>query len=129
MSESGSPGPAGAHQWVLLHEYSGRGSKRLQQPTAVSDDPQGQLLLGIQGLFAEYERAMITERCRRCRSHRIGVATWRTPMRPTATATFPSREPGGGHWELEPPEADVVRRIYAGIRATSVRPFTPSSGG
>ena len=55
-----------AHQWVLLDELQRAGVKVIFSNQApVSDDPQGQLLLGIQGLFAEYERAMITERCRR----------------------------------------------------------------
>ena len=61
-----------AHQWVLMNELQRVGIKVLfvNQPP-VGDDPQGQLLLGIQGLFAEYERAMIAERLRRGKLYRI----------------------------------------------------------
>jgi len=84
----------------------------INQPP-VSDDPQGQLLLGIQGLFAEYERAMITERFRRGRLYRIRRGDLVNPNAPYGYRYIPVGEPGGGHWELEPQEADVVRRISA----------------
>jgi site-specific DNA recombinase len=103
-----------AHQWVLLDELQRVGVKVIftHQPP-ISDDPQGQLLLGIQGLFGEYERAMITERFRRGRVYRIRRGDLVSPNAPYGYRYLPVREPGGGHWELEPPEADVVRRIYA----------------
>ena len=103
-----------AHQWVLLDELQRAGVKVIFSNQApVSDDPQGQLLLGIQGLFAEYERAMITERCRRGRLYRIRCGALVSPNAPYGYRYIPVAEPGGGHWELEPQEADVVRRIYA----------------
>ena len=37
----------------------------------LADNPQAELLLGIQGLFAEYERTVIAERMRRGKLHRI----------------------------------------------------------
>jgi site-specific DNA recombinase len=103
-----------AHQWVLLDELQRAGVKVIfiSQPL-VSDDPQGQLLLGIQGLFGEYERAMITERFRRGRLYRIRRGDLVNPNAPYGYHYIPVSEPGGGHWELEPQEADVVRRIYA----------------
>jgi len=103
-----------AHQWVLLDELQRAGVKVLfiSQPP-VSDDPQGQLLLGIQGLFGEYERAMITERFRRGRLYRIRRGDLVNPNAPYGYRYIPVGEPGGGHWALEPVEADVVRRIYA----------------
>ena len=36
-----------------------------------------------------------------------------SPNAPYGYRYLPVREPGGGHWVLEAPEADVVRRIYA----------------
>jgi site-specific DNA recombinase len=103
-----------AHQWVLLDELQRAGVKVIfiNQPL-VSDDPQGQLLLGIQGLFGEYERAMITERFRRGRLYRIRRGDLVNPNAPYGYRYIPVGEPGGGHWELKPLEADVVRRIYA----------------
>jgi site-specific DNA recombinase len=50
-----------AHQWVLMNELQRVGVKVIfiNQPL-IEENPHGQLLLGIQGLFAEYERALIT---------------------------------------------------------------------
>ncbi|GEM_PF-119798 len=61
-----------AHQWILAEELkrSGVSVPFVNQPP-VEDNPQGQLLLGIQGLFAEYERVLITERLRRGKLYRI----------------------------------------------------------
>ena len=50
-----------AHQWVLLNEFQRAGVQVVfvNQPP-VENNPQSQLFFGIQGLFSEYERAMIT---------------------------------------------------------------------
>ncbi|MBK9094747.1 MAG: recombinase family protein, partial [Anaerolineae bacterium] len=56
---------------VLLLEESRQARIQMlfvNQPP-VGDSPQSQLLFGIQGLFAEYERAVIAERMRRGRLH------------------------------------------------------------
>ena len=102
-----------AHQWVLLDELQRAGVKVIfiNQPP-VADDPQGQLLLGIQGLFGEYERAMITERFRRGRLYRIRHGDLVSPNPPYGYRYIPVSEPGGGHWEVHPGEAEVVRCIY-----------------
>ncbi|MDH4138618.1 MAG: recombinase family protein, partial [Anaerolineae bacterium] len=102
-----------AHQWVLLDELQRAGVKVIfvNQP-AVADGPQAQLLLGIQGLFAEYERAMITERLRRGRLYRIRHGQLVNPNPPYGYRYIPLGEPGGGRWEPQPVEAGVVPRIY-----------------
>ena len=102
-----------AHQWVLLDELQRAGVQVIfvNQP-AVADSPQGQLLLGIQGLFAEYERAMITERLRRGKLYRIRHGQLVSPNPPYGYRYIPVSEPGGGRWEPHPVEAEVVHRIY-----------------
>ena len=103
-----------AHQWVLLDELHRAGVKVVfvNQPP-IGDNPQGQLLLGIQGLFAEYERALITERLRRGKLHRIRQGQLVNPVPPYGYRYIPVSEPGGGRWEAHPLEAEVVRRIFA----------------
>ena len=61
-----------AHQQVLLDSLKRVGVEIvfINQPR-LGDSPQEQLLLGIQGLFAEYERTLISERLRRGRLHRL----------------------------------------------------------
>lgn len=102
-----------AHQWVLLDELQRAGVKVVfvNQPS-VEDDPQGQLLLGIQGLFAEYERAMITERLRRGKLYRVRQGQLVNPVPPYGYRYIPISQPNGGRWEEHPLEKEVVRQIY-----------------
>ena len=102
-----------AHQWVLLDELQRAGVKVvfINQPP-VEDNPQGQLLLGIQGLFAEYERAMITERLRRGKLYRVRQGQLVNPVPPYGYRYIPVSEADGGRWEAQPVEKEVVRQIY-----------------
>jgi site-specific DNA recombinase len=102
-----------AYQYVLLAELRRAGVEVIfvNQP-AISNDPQGQLLLNIQGVFAEYERAVITERLRRGKLYRVRQGQLQNPVAPYGYHYIPVREPHGGHWEIDPSEAQVVRWIY-----------------
>ena len=102
-----------AHQWVLLDELRRVGVEVIfvNQPVAV-EGPQGQLLLGIQGLFAEYERVQITERLRRGKLYRMRQGTLVSPNPPYGYRYRPVSEPAGGCWVVDPTEAQVVRSIY-----------------
>jgi len=61
----------------------------------VEDNPQGQLLLGIQGLFSEYERAVITDRLRRGKLHRVRQGALVNPVPPYGYRYIPVSEPNG----------------------------------
>lgn len=102
-----------AHQWVLLDELQRVGVSVIfiNQPD-VSQDPQGQLFLGIQGLFSEYERAMITERLRRGKLYRIRQGQLVHPNPPYGYRYIPISEPNGGQWVIHDLEAEVVVQIY-----------------
>lgn len=101
------------HLRLLLDELQRVGVTTIfvNQPP-VADGPQGQLLNGIQGLFAEYERAMITERLRRGKLYRIRHGQLANSNPPYGYRYVPIHEVNGGRWEPHPVEADVVRRIY-----------------
>jgi site-specific DNA recombinase len=102
-----------AHQWVLLDELRRVGVQVIfiNQPDA-QDDPQGQLFLGIQGLFSEYERAMITERLRRGKLYRIRQGQLLPPNPPYGYRYLPISEANGGQWVINEVEAGVVRQIF-----------------
>jgi len=102
-----------AHQWVLMDELQRAGVDMvfIDQPD-VQGDPQGQLFLGIKGLFAEYERAMITERLRRGKLYRIRQGQLVNPNPPYGYRYVPISEPQGGRWVENPVEAETVRQIY-----------------
>jgi len=102
-----------AHQWVLLNEFQRAGIQVVfvNQPP-VENNPQSQLFFGIQGLFSEYERAMITERLRRGKLYRVRQGQLVNPVVPYGYRYVPVSEPGGGHWETDPRRAPVVSQIY-----------------
>ncbi|MCC9079087.1 recombinase family protein, partial [Litorilinea aerophila] len=102
-----------AHQWVLLDELRRVGVEVIfiNQPAA-PDGPEGQLFLGIQGLFAEYERVQITERLRRGKLYRMRQGTLVNPNPPYGYQYVPVSEPGGGRWVEQPTEGEVVRTLY-----------------
>jgi site-specific DNA recombinase len=102
-----------AHQWVLMDELQRAGVRVVfvNQPT-VEDNPQGQLWLGIQGVFAEYERAMITERLRRGKLYRMRQGQLVNPVAPYGYRYVPISQLGGGGWEIDPQEAPIVQAIY-----------------
>ncbi|MDX1409526.1 MAG: recombinase family protein [Saprospiraceae bacterium] len=103
-----------AHQWMLMDELQRAGVNTIfiDQPD-VQQDPQGQLFLGIRGLFAEYERAMITERLRRGKLYRIRQGQLVNPNPPYGYCYIPISEPQGGRWVENPTEAEVVRQVYS----------------
>ena len=101
------------HQWVLLDELQRVGVKIvfINQPEQV-EGAQGQLLTGIQGLFAEYERAMITERMRRGKLYRIRQGKLLSPNPPYGYRYVPVAAINGGCWQICWPEVEIVRSIY-----------------
>ena len=102
-----------AHQWILIEELKRVGVKVVfvNQPL-MEDNPQGQLLLGIQGLFSEYERAVITDRLRRGKLHRVRQGALVNPVPPYGYRYIPVSEPNGGHWVEHSVEAEGVRYIF-----------------
>jgi site-specific DNA recombinase len=130
-----------AHQWVLLDELRRVGVEVIfvDQPT-VPDGPQGQLWLGLQGLFAEHERTQITERLRRGKLYRMRHGQLVSPNPPYGYRYIPVSQPGGGRWLEHPVEAQVVRTIYRWYteecltitqivdRLNGARDHTPSRG-
>ena len=55
------------HQWLLLEDFKKWNCQVIFVQTPFPDTPQGHLLLQVQGMIAEYERAQIKERTRRGR--------------------------------------------------------------
>jgi site-specific DNA recombinase len=101
------------HQWVVMDELQRQGVKVefVNQPD-IGDNPQAQLLLGVQGLFAEYERAMIKERLRLGRLYKIKTGQMMHNTPPYGYRYVSITETGGGHWVIDGREAEVVRLIF-----------------
>ncbi|MCH9664106.1 MAG: recombinase family protein, partial [Gammaproteobacteria bacterium] len=103
-----------AHQWVVLDELQRNGVRVefVNQPD-LGDNPQAQLLLGVQGLFAEYERAMIKERLRLGRLYKMQTGQLMHNAPPYGYRYIPVSDKGGGQWVIDEREAEAVRQIFA----------------
>ena len=102
------------HQWVIMDELQRNGVwvEFVNQPD-LGDNPQAQLLLGVQGLFAEYERAMIKERLRMGRLYKIRTGQLMHNATPYGYRYVPKEAAGGSCWVIEEREAEAVRQIFA----------------
>ncbi len=101
-----------AYQVVLMEELARCGCEVVFVHHPFGQSPEEQMLLQIQGVFAEYERALIQERTRRGQlfAARQGRVNWGNPpygytyIRKTATSPQ--------HLVINEAEAEVVRQMY-----------------
>ena len=79
-----------AYQVLLLEEFKRSGCEVVFVDHPISDDPNDQLLLQIQGAIAEYEKALLGERFRRGTSSRRHARDTSSAVgRPKATVMYP----------------------------------------
>ena len=64
-----------AHQALLMEEFAGAGVSVHFLNHKIGSSPEEEMLLQMQGMFAEYERAKIIERHRRGKLHRARVGS------------------------------------------------------
>jgi len=83
----------------------------LNQPT-LDDSPQSQLLLNIQGAFAEYERLVISERMRRGRLYRLRQGQSVPHQAPYGYRYQPSEGGQASRWVVVPEQAAVVKQMF-----------------
>ena len=102
-----------AYQVLILEELERFGVQvRFLDGPAPGDDPQARLLVQVQGVIAEYERAKIAERYRRGKLHRARageVFFWKVPYGYRRIGPEPGRP---AHMEIYEPEAEIVRAIF-----------------
>src|SRR5919107_1735928 len=110
-----SPEPLGrqeAYQGLLLEEFRRAGCDVIFLHRPISDDPNDQLLLQIQGAIAEYERAVLAERFRRGKLQRARAGQV-IAGRASYGYRYVRRQEGVlGHLVIDEAEADLVRMIY-----------------
>jgi site-specific DNA recombinase len=106
-----------AYQVLLVDEWRRAGIDIVFLNRPLGQSPEDDLLLQVQGMVAEYERAKIMERSRRGKKH----AAERGSLNVMSGAPFGYRyitvRDGGGqaHFEVVPEEARVVRQIFAWV--------------
>jgi len=108
------PARSYAHQAVLVEEFARAGTEVVFLNRPIGRSPEDNLLLQLQGMFAEYERARMLERSRRGKRHlaRAGVVSVLT--RAPYGYRYVGRDAGNGvaRFEVVEDKAEVVRRIF-----------------
>lgn len=102
-----------AYQAILMEEFIGNGVKIHFQNTADPVTATDHLLIQMQGMFAEYERAQITERSRRGKKHKakngfvsvLSIASYGYRYIKGLDQVSP-------YFEIHEKEASVVKNIF-----------------
>jgi site-specific DNA recombinase len=102
-----------AYQMLVLDELSSLGVEVcFTDAPPIADDPQARLLVQVQGVIAEYERAKMTERQRRGKLYRVRCGEAIFTIVPYGYRRRPRDAKGPARYEIFEPEAVVVRRIF-----------------
>jgi len=106
-----------AHQVLLIEEFRRAGTEVIFLNRAIGDTAEDNLLLQVQGIIAEYERAKILERVRRGRLHGARAGSVSALTGAPFGYRYICRDQGGGvaRFEIIEDEADIVRRIFAWV--------------
>ena len=104
-----------AHQMLLLDELRRHGIEVTFLNHAVTDSPEGELLLQMQGMIAEYERAKIMERSRRGKRH----AAQRGCVNVLSGAPYGYRyvaaSTGQASYQIDDAAATLVRQLFTWV--------------
>jgi site-specific DNA recombinase len=103
-----------AYQVMLVDECQRAGVAIVFLNRALGQSPEDELLLQMQGMIAEYERAKMLERSRRGKRHRAQQGAVNVLSGAPYGYRYVSVADGGGQarYEIDPEQALVVRRIF-----------------
>ncbi len=124
---------------MLLEELRRNGVEVVFLQHPISDDPNHQVLLQIQGAIAEYERALRRERWRRGKLQQARAGSWIGGKAPSGYRYLPKQEDVPGHLVVDEPEAAFVRMLFQWViddqitirqilKRLNAGPWTPRSG-
>ena len=101
-----------ANQIILMEEFQKRNIQVIFTNQQFDNSPESQLMLQIQGSIAEYERAKIADRTRRGTKHAVTKGQVLGSNAPYGYKFFHKTDKAPAHWEINPQEAEIVRKIY-----------------
>src|SRR6202162_2411850 len=106
-----------AHQVLLLEEFLRAGVEVIFLNREVGQTPEDQLLLQVQGMIAEYERAKILERSRRGKRHGAQVGKVSVLSGAPYGYRYVSKRDGEGQarFDVILEEARVVRQVFSWV--------------
>ena len=113
-----------AYQVLLTEEFQGLGVEMVFLNHTTGETAEDHLLLQMQGMIAEYERAKILERSRRGKRHAAREGKVSVLSGAPYGYRYISKRDGDGQarYEIKADEAEVVRQIYwwMGIERASI---------
>ena len=106
-----------AYQVLLVDEFRRAGVEVIFLNRAIGQSPEDDLLLQVQGMIAEYERAKIIERHRRGKRHAARAGVVNVLSGAPYGYRYVTKYAGGGQarYELIPDEAQVVRHVFTWV--------------
>jgi site-specific DNA recombinase len=106
-----------AYQFLVLDELRHAGVEVVFLNHALGQSPEDDLLLQVQGVIAEYERAKISERSRRGKLHAARTGQVSVLGGAPYGYRYVSKQAGGGQarYEIVIAEARVVQQIFAWV--------------
>jgi site-specific DNA recombinase len=106
-----------AYQVLLVEEFGRCGVEVVFLNRELGRSPEDDLLLQVQGMMAEYERAKILERHRRGKLHAARVGSVNVLSGAPYGYRYVTKHEGGGQarYDLIPDEARVVRQVFEWI--------------
>ena len=113
-----------AYQVLLVDEFKRAGCEMVFLNRSLGQSPEDDLLLQVQGMIAEYERAKIMERSRRGKRHAAQTGKVAVLSGAPYGYHYVTKQDGGGQarYEIIPEEADAVRQIFhwVGVERVSI---------
>jgi site-specific DNA recombinase len=103
-----------AYQVLLVEEFRRAGVEVIFLNRALGHNPEDDLLLQVQGMIAEYERAKIIERHRRGTRHAARAGAVNVLSGAPYGYRYVAKYAGGGQarYDIVPEEARVVRHVF-----------------
>lgn len=112
------------YQVLLLDEFERYGVNVVFHKNKKAETPEEHLLEQFQGVFAEYERAQITERCRRGRLHKAKQGSVTVLPNAPFGYRYVKKDNNGcnARYELHQEEAEVVHKLFQmyGVEGKSI---------
>ena len=104
---------SGARLLLLVEEFQEQGVEVVFLKGSVEDTPEGRMLLGMQGIFADYERTKIAERTRRGKLYWAQHGALVGGHAPFGYRFIRRSQDGRARLEIDDTRAPIVRQMYA----------------
>lgn len=106
-----------AYQALLMDEFTHAGVEIIFLNHALGKSPEDDLLLHVQGVIAEYERAKIMERSRRGKLHAARQGSVNVLVQAPLGYRYVTAQEGGGQarYEVVLEEARIIRDLFAWV--------------